>query len=262
MPLPCSKGEMDRLGGRLCTAGRRRRKDLELLDRIIDAHVPAMEETRRRVWDGAHVEATGRTKSAVTLIEKLKRGSPSQLSRVQDIVGVRVVEEMTLGAQDDLVGRIRRYFPKEKVVDRRKKPSHGYRAVHVIVQIDGMWIEIQVRTALQHLWAETTEKLADEWGRQIRYGEPPSKPKTRVRPGVGTTRAEVIDLLKELSLAAEAHEQVAQAATEMEERVEALDDPDPDAEATLRGALSDLGEKIAAAEASLQTQLATLKLLV
>lgn len=254
---------MDRLGARLCRKGRRRRADLELLDRIIDAHFPAMEEAQRRVRDGVHVEATGRTKSAVTLIEKLKRGSPSRLSQVQDIVGARIVEEMTLRALDALVGRIRPYFPKEKVVDRRKKPSHGYRAVHVIVQIDGMWIELQVRTALQHLWAETTEKLADEWGRQIRYGELPSKPNARVRPGVRTTRADVIGLLKNLSLAVEAHEQMAQVAAEMKERVEDdLEDPDSEADATLRGALSDLEEKIAAADASLQTQLATLKLLV
>jgi ppGpp synthetase/RelA/SpoT-type nucleotidyltranferase len=37
------------------------------------------------------------------------------------------------------------------VIDRREKPSHGYRAVHVIVECGGRMVEIQVRTELQHL---------------------------------------------------------------------------------------------------------------
>jgi ppGpp synthetase/RelA/SpoT-type nucleotidyltranferase len=50
---------------------------------------------------------------------------------------------------------------------------HGYSAVHVIASPEGAPIEIQVRTALQHEWAELFEKLADLVGRGIRYGEPP-----------------------------------------------------------------------------------------
>jgi hypothetical protein len=37
---------------------------------------------------------------------------------------------------------------------------------------DGFPVEIQVRTRLQHEWAELFEKLADQLGRGIRYGEP------------------------------------------------------------------------------------------
>ncbi len=50
---------------------------------------------------------------------------------------------------------------------------NGYRAVHVIVFPDGIPVEIQVRTRWQHEWAELYEKLADQVGRGIRYGEPP-----------------------------------------------------------------------------------------
>jgi ppGpp synthetase/RelA/SpoT-type nucleotidyltranferase len=39
--------------------------------------------------------------------------------------------------------------------DRREKPSHGYRAVHVIPRVDAHSIEIQVRTPLQDIWAQT-----------------------------------------------------------------------------------------------------------
>jgi ppGpp synthetase/RelA/SpoT-type nucleotidyltranferase len=50
----------------------------------------------------------------------------------------------------------------------------GYAAVHVIVFPEGTPIEIQIRTAWQHEWAELFEKLADLVGRGIRYGEPPA----------------------------------------------------------------------------------------
>lgn len=33
-----------------------------------------------------------------------------------------------------------------------------------------------MRTSQQHLWAEVVERLADHWGRQIRYGAGPEDP--------------------------------------------------------------------------------------
>jgi ppGpp synthetase/RelA/SpoT-type nucleotidyltranferase len=55
------------------------------------------------------------------------------------------------------------------IVDRRKRPSHGYRAVHVIASVDRRFVEIQIRTSMQDLWAQTMERLADKVGRGIRY---------------------------------------------------------------------------------------------
>ena len=50
-------------------------------------------------------------------------------------------------------------------------PSCGVEVEH-----DGIAVEIQVRTTLQHVWAELFERLADLVGRQIRYGQPPNDP--------------------------------------------------------------------------------------
>lgn len=36
--------------------------------------------------------------------------------------------------------------------------------------IDGRAVEIQVRTALQHVWAELSEKFSDIWGSGLKYG--------------------------------------------------------------------------------------------
>lgn len=44
------------------------------------------------------------------------------------------------------------------------------RAVHVIVENSGKLIEVQVRTPLQHLWAELSEKLSDVVDASIKYG--------------------------------------------------------------------------------------------
>ena len=81
--------------------------------------------------------------------------------------------------------------------DRRAVPSHGYRAVHVIVTVDHRLVEIQVRTTLQDLWAQVVERLADQWGRGIRYGDPPSDPDTEVSGGF--TRRTMLKELMRLS---------------------------------------------------------------
>ena len=57
-----------------------------------------------------------------------------------------------------------------RVIDRRERPSHGYRAVHIVVDVRSLSVEIQIRTNLQHLWAELCEKLSDEFGADIKYG--------------------------------------------------------------------------------------------
>ena len=90
---------------------------------------------------------------------------------MQDIAGVRIVRRMHTADQDDLVKSIERLFPGSQVIDRRIRPSHGYRAVHIVPIVDDCPVEIQVRTALQDAWAQMLEKLGDSIGREIRYGE-------------------------------------------------------------------------------------------
>jgi hypothetical protein len=88
---------------------------------------------------------------------------------------MRLVRSEDRADQDALVEQIRTIFAEEarppKVIDRRLKPVQGYRAVHIVAFPDGFPIEVQVRTRLQHDWAELFEKLADVLGRGIRYGE-------------------------------------------------------------------------------------------
>jgi putative GTP pyrophosphokinase len=73
-------------------------------------------------------------------------------------------------AQDRAVQSLLQAFPNAAIMDRRTNPSYGYRAVHVTVRISKTLIEIQVRTTLQHLWAEFSERLSDKVDPAIKYG--------------------------------------------------------------------------------------------
>jgi ppGpp synthetase/RelA/SpoT-type nucleotidyltranferase len=117
-------------------------------------------------------EPTGRpAKSSRAILDKLRRES-IRLSQIQDIAGCRiVVNGMT--SQDEARDKLIKSFSTVQVVDRRSKPSHSYRAVHVVVESHALKVEIQVRTDHQQQWAELSEKLADRFGLEVKYGQGP-----------------------------------------------------------------------------------------
>ncbi len=196
-----SISQIRRLGDRLRHAAQPSVEDLELLQRLRLEYDAPLQIVERTLRDELQMHATSRLKTVQTIIEKLVR-ERTRLSSMEDIAGARIVEEMTLAEQDERVARIVAAFPSARLRDRRAMPSHGYRAVHVIAFVGDFPVEIQVRTHLQDLWAQSTEALAVLWGRQIQYGEPPE----RAGDGIvgaddpfGPTRREVIDLLRSLS---------------------------------------------------------------
>jgi ppGpp synthetase/RelA/SpoT-type nucleotidyltranferase len=88
---------------------------------------------------------------------------------MQDIAGCRLIVSNVV-EQDRIAGQIKELLRDVNIADRRKNPSHGYRAIHVIVVSGDKPIEIQARTSLQHLWAELSEKLSDVFDPSIKYG--------------------------------------------------------------------------------------------
>jgi putative GTP pyrophosphokinase len=176
-----SKTDVDRLGDRL-RAGPASHADLDLLDDYRESFQVAYRKVVNMVRVATGNEPSGRPgKSTTSIVDKLHRGS-MRLSQMQDIAGCRIVVDDT-EAQNATARRLRRQLKPLgmlKTVDRRRKPSHGYRAVHVIVTIDGKPVEIQVRTLFQHLWAELSESTADVHGIQIKYGgDAPGRPEVR-----------------------------------------------------------------------------------
>jgi ppGpp synthetase/RelA/SpoT-type nucleotidyltranferase len=149
--------------------------DLALLQSLLEAYDEALEVAVKQVRDGLNVRVSSRIKNTATIIEKLRRPGAS-LNTIQDLAGMRIVmDEGGRRAQDSLVERLSDLFEEParpvKQIDRRADPRSGYRAVHLVVHVNDVPVEIQVRTELQHEWAELFEKLADRLGRGIRYGE-------------------------------------------------------------------------------------------
>lgn len=183
MPLPAGKKQLEKLGDRLAQ-GQASEDDWILYGDVLDYYDQVKSEVQRRAdaidWSevlGRPVEVavTGRTKTLDTLVQKLKRTSWLKLGFVQDIAGVRLVADVMLFEQDVMARRLQEEFdcPDAKIVDRRIEPQSGYRALHVILRVRDVPVEVQLRTELQALWADLYERLADSWGRQMRYGELP-----------------------------------------------------------------------------------------
>jgi putative GTP pyrophosphokinase len=169
--LPSSdltKSQVDRLGDRL-RKGDISDDDLRLLDSYRRSFSDSYEDVVRRIRNELGLEPTGKpAKSTTSIADKLQRES-IRLSQIQDMAGCRLIVN-DIPTQDNIVNQLRSLFEKSVIVDRREHPSHGYRAVHVIVDSGRKLIEVQVRTQLQHLWAELSEKCSDIIDPAIKYG--------------------------------------------------------------------------------------------
>lgn len=163
-----SKTQIDRLGDRL-----RKREitesDLRILDEFRHSFYEAYRFVISAIREEPGLELTGRpAKSTTSISEKLQRES-IRLTQVQDIAGCRLIVSGIL-EQERVVDLLTNLFEDAEIIDRRANPSHGYRAVHVIVTRGEKLVEIQVRTSYQHVWAELSEKLSDVFDPTIKYG--------------------------------------------------------------------------------------------
>lgn len=130
---------------------------------------------------GRPFEVTSRPKTIDTLREKLQRETAIPLQNVQDIAGVRFEAEMSIDEQDAVVNAICGLYGHDlatAVRDMRSTPHSGYRGVHLWLRLP-VRVEVQVRTHLQGLWANTYELAADILGREIRYEALPIDPNER-----------------------------------------------------------------------------------
>ena len=168
MEFQISKTKIDRLGDRL-RKGATTDDDLRLLDEYRRSFTDAYEHVVRRIRDDLKLEPTGRpAKSTTSISEKLRRES-IRLTQIQDVAGCRLIVS-EFADQEKSIASLLEMFPESTVIDRRQKPSHGYRAVHLVVSIDQKSVEIQIRTELQQGWAELSEKLSDLIDPAIKYG--------------------------------------------------------------------------------------------
>jgi ppGpp synthetase/RelA/SpoT-type nucleotidyltranferase len=124
--------------------------------------------------EGARVIVAQRLKRVPTIAAKLVRLPTQRLTQMQDIGGCRAI----LPTQDkvyDVVRRIRRRsWDIRDVIDYAATPkSTGYRAVHIVVNRRGRFIEIQLRTPSQQAWAAEVDRAAGQVGVALKDGAGP-----------------------------------------------------------------------------------------
>jgi hypothetical protein len=170
-----TRSQVRRLGVRLVSSTSPAAIDLEALHELLVVYSDMLAGAVSVVHAGVGVVPTSRIKSTGSIMERLDHHGGSRLSTIQDLAGMRIVGAFDRDARDWVVGRLIVLFEgrrRPRVVDRRDQPVAGGAAVHVIVFPEGFPVEIQVRTRLQHEWADLLEKLADRVGRGVRYGQP------------------------------------------------------------------------------------------
>jgi ppGpp synthetase/RelA/SpoT-type nucleotidyltranferase len=176
MALPLSGNQLKNLTTRL-REGKETPDDLHALADVLLYYQRVLADIERLCAAMPHAEPMApRVKTLKTTLEKLHRQPELRsLAQIRDLAGMRVVVHGTRADQDELAKRIAQLFQDDvrpvKFIDRRVDPRAGYRAVHLEVRRDGILIEIQIRTELQHRWAELFERAADKLGRGLRYGE-------------------------------------------------------------------------------------------
>jgi ppGpp synthetase/RelA/SpoT-type nucleotidyltranferase len=116
-----------------------------------------------------------RLKELPSILLKLHRMGSTRLTQVDDIGGCRVVLETGAALQSLLEHSCQAWGEEVRsVLDRVAAPNTtGYRAVHVIVRRDQCFIEVQLRTPGQQVWADHVEELDDRFGTDLKHGEGP-----------------------------------------------------------------------------------------
>ncbi len=112
-----------------------------------------------------------RTKRLWSIWHKLDRFKTMQLSQMQDIAGIRAIVSTADQARELLHSyQASSLRHTKKVTDYIEKPrASGYRGIHIIwrylsdqpgAQIyNGLNLEMQIRSSLQHTWATTVETM-------------------------------------------------------------------------------------------------------
>jgi len=122
-----------------------------------------------------------RLKRMPTIIDKLKRYPTMPLTTMQDIGGLRAV----LGSVADVYKLANEYrhntrFTHELVGEKdyiqNPRSEDGYRSLHLIYKYknnrnphyDGLRVELQIRTKLQHIWATAVETMGTFLGQALK----------------------------------------------------------------------------------------------
>lgn len=122
-----------------------------------------------------------RLKRMSTIIKKLRRYKTMKLTTMQDIAGLRAVVD-SLPQVYKLADKYRKskkmlhQLYNEKDYIENPRDEDGYRCLHLIYryknkkkpEYDNLFLEIQIRTKLQHVWATAVETMGTFLGQALK----------------------------------------------------------------------------------------------
>lgn len=175
--LEYSKNEVDRAGREAAIMGKTSddyKKALKIIDNWRAAHgypLYVITNKLKRMTKGKRIFVVHRLKRLESIVAKLRRNDHMSLKNMQDLGGCRVVvpkiEDVYRIAEKFEGSRVRHKLVKEN--DYIKEPKRdGYRSLHRVYKYvsddkespyNGMKIEIQFRTLMQHYWATAVETM-------------------------------------------------------------------------------------------------------
>jgi ppGpp synthetase/RelA/SpoT-type nucleotidyltranferase len=118
-----------------------------------------------------------RLKRRPQILRKLRRLSV-RLTQLQDIGGCRIILEKNSDV-DDTIGFIRDKIINSKLAKISRETDYrelgrddtGYRAFHMILDVEGFKIELQIRSRIQHYWSESIERTSVIYGFRLKEKE-------------------------------------------------------------------------------------------
>ena len=125
-----------------------------------------------------------RLKRLESIINKLKKDNNTGLYRMQDLAGCRIIVSniMVLKKYIDLVKNALKNSGQKIVREydyiNNPRENSGYRSYHIVVEYvnnnnieyNGMFVEIQIRTKLENLWATTVEIIDFMMSKTLKAG--------------------------------------------------------------------------------------------
>ena len=181
-----TKSKIDRAGIALAKDSFHNVEEMVELEDVFDeyrkSHLEPLSETTLELQKwlneyGHDYYIAQRLKRKPQIIRKLNRLSV-RLTQLQDIGGCRIIVE-----KNELVDQIISFLKAKiesteelklvRITDYREKGRDitGYRSVHLLLERSGKKLELQLRSRIQHYWAESIERTSVIYGRHLKESE-------------------------------------------------------------------------------------------
>ncbi|WP_374338634.1 RelA/SpoT domain-containing protein [Leeia sp.] len=181
-----SKSKIDKAGVALSKGAHLNEIELIQMEDVFDeyrkAHLQPLSETtldiQRLLMDyGDSYYIAQRLKRKPQILRKLRRLSV-RLTQLQDIGGCRIIVKNN-GDVDRISEYLKAKAKASSVFDilqttdyrERGRDDTGYRSLHFILQREGCKLELQIRSRMQHYWAESIERTSVIYGYHLKEKE-------------------------------------------------------------------------------------------